>query len=189
MPTCIIAIWIKPSISPSASKIRFFRVKILLSHTFTLTLQQKTHRYRDVAQLVSVRVWGACGRQFESGHPDKSKVKSLTASHLRLIKSSKIGEKSANGCLLIQRFSIGHFTQKFKKCLKKNFIPRINEVQRSNHTQIINPPMEFTGGLICENSVAYLGRIDFCLSQTYTKPFLFYWCKSDFIYVWGYSGT
>ena len=121
MPTCIIAIWIKPSISPSASKIRFFRVKILLSHTFTLTLQQKTHRYRDVAQLVSVRVWGACGRQFESGHPDKSKVKSLTASHLRLIKSSKIGEKSANGCLLIQRFSIGHFTQKFKKCLKKKY--------------------------------------------------------------------
>ena len=27
---------------------------------------------RDVAQLVSVRVWGACGRQFESGHPDIS---------------------------------------------------------------------------------------------------------------------
>ena len=25
---------------------------------------------RGVAQLVSVRVWGACGRQFESGHPD-----------------------------------------------------------------------------------------------------------------------
>ena len=23
-----------------------------------------------MAQLVSVRVWGACGRQFESGHPD-----------------------------------------------------------------------------------------------------------------------
>lgn len=28
------------------------------------------HQHRDVAQLVSVRVWGACGRQFESGHPD-----------------------------------------------------------------------------------------------------------------------
>lgn len=26
---------------------------------------------RDVAQLVSVHVWGACGRQFESDHPDK----------------------------------------------------------------------------------------------------------------------
>ena len=25
---------------------------------------------RDVAQLVSVHVWGACGRQFESDHPD-----------------------------------------------------------------------------------------------------------------------
>ena len=25
---------------------------------------------RGVAQLVSVRVWGACGRQFESAHPD-----------------------------------------------------------------------------------------------------------------------
>ena len=26
---------------------------------------------RDVAQLVSVHVWGACGRQFESDHPDR----------------------------------------------------------------------------------------------------------------------
>ena len=25
---------------------------------------------RDVAQLVSVHVWGACGRWFESSHPD-----------------------------------------------------------------------------------------------------------------------
>ena len=25
---------------------------------------------RGVAQLVSVRVWGACGRWFESSHPD-----------------------------------------------------------------------------------------------------------------------
>ena len=29
-------------------------------------------KVRDVAQLVSVHVWGACGRQFESGHPDKN---------------------------------------------------------------------------------------------------------------------
>lgn len=27
-------------------------------------------RNRGVAQLVSVRVWGARGRQFESAHPD-----------------------------------------------------------------------------------------------------------------------
>lgn len=27
-------------------------------------------KHRDVAQLVSVHVWGACGRQFESDHPD-----------------------------------------------------------------------------------------------------------------------
>ncbi len=30
---------------------------------------------RGVAQLVSVRVWGACGRQFESAHPDYEKKK------------------------------------------------------------------------------------------------------------------
>ena len=31
----------------------------------------RSRHNRDVAQLVSVHVWGACGRQFESGHPDK----------------------------------------------------------------------------------------------------------------------
>ncbi len=31
---------------------------------------QSISKNRDVAQLVSVHVWGACGRQFESDHPD-----------------------------------------------------------------------------------------------------------------------
>lgn len=31
---------------------------------------QSEQGVRDVAQLVSVHVWGACGRQFESDHPD-----------------------------------------------------------------------------------------------------------------------
>ena len=30
---------------------------------------------REVAQLVSVRVWGARGRQFESGLPDEDKAR------------------------------------------------------------------------------------------------------------------
>lgn len=37
-------------------------------------MSEKSHylcvRFREVAQLVSVHVWGACGRQFESGLPD-----------------------------------------------------------------------------------------------------------------------
>ncbi len=35
------------------------------SVTFAVDLKN-----REVAQLVSVHVWGACGRQFESGLPD-----------------------------------------------------------------------------------------------------------------------
>ena len=31
----------------------------------------KRPQFREVAQLVSVHVWGACGRQFESGLPDQ----------------------------------------------------------------------------------------------------------------------
>ena len=37
------------------------------SVTFAVDLKN-----REVAQLVSVHVWGACGRQFESGLPDQS---------------------------------------------------------------------------------------------------------------------
>ena len=47
------------------------------SSTFALAIRQKTfpkvssdEPRRGVAQLVSVRVWGACGRWFESSHPD-----------------------------------------------------------------------------------------------------------------------
>ena len=39
---------------------------------------------RDVAQLVSVHVWGACGRQFESDHPDKK----MTQSHNDCVSAS-----------------------------------------------------------------------------------------------------
>ena len=35
--------------------------------------KQEYSFHREVAQLVSVHVWGACGRQFESGLPDKEK--------------------------------------------------------------------------------------------------------------------
>ena len=41
--------------------------------TFMMPIDGK----RDVAQLVSVHVWGACGRQFESGHPDEKKFLSF----------------------------------------------------------------------------------------------------------------
>ncbi len=37
-------------------------------------------RFRDVAQSGSVHAWGACGRWFESSHPDltfSSKIKTL----------------------------------------------------------------------------------------------------------------
>ena len=142
----------------------------MLSHTFTLTLQQKTHRYRDVAQLVSVRVWGACGRQFESGHPDKSKVKSLITSYLQFVEGSKVGEKSASNCLLIQIFSIGHFTQKFKKCLKKIFIPRINErqCQRTLHEKIVE--VRRRSDTIGRTSIA-------CIPDPLKKDWTEYRCK------------
>ena len=42
-----------------------------LNSKLFVSLQSKTKNgNRDVAQLVSVHVWGACGRQFESDHPD-----------------------------------------------------------------------------------------------------------------------
>ncbi len=43
---------------------------MLVIHNKLVSLQSLKRKARDVAQLVSVRVWGACGRQFESGHPD-----------------------------------------------------------------------------------------------------------------------
>ena len=44
----------------------FYFVLSKICATFALDL-----RNREVAQLVSVRVWGARGRQFESGLPDQ----------------------------------------------------------------------------------------------------------------------
>ena len=35
-----------------------------------LLMNNPSFKIRGVAQLVSVRVWGACGRWFESSHPD-----------------------------------------------------------------------------------------------------------------------
>ena len=49
---------------------------VIQEKVVTLHLLKK-RTIRDVAQLVSVRVWGACGRQFESGHPDKEAFVSL----------------------------------------------------------------------------------------------------------------
>ena len=43
----------------------FYFVLSKICATFAVDLQN-----REVAQLVSVRVWGARGRQFESGLPD-----------------------------------------------------------------------------------------------------------------------
>ena len=72
-------------------------------HRFYLSLHSSMSR--GVAQLVSVRVWGACGRQFESAHPDYEKKKKQEI-RLRL-------------CKLYTCSSIGscHFRGDSDKCL------------------------------------------------------------------------
>ena len=41
-------------------------------------------------------VWGTSGRQFESGHPDKIKTKTLTFRQISLVEGKLVGEKSVN---------------------------------------------------------------------------------------------
>ncbi len=57
--------------------------------------------YRDVAQLVSVRVWGACGRRFESGHPDKRRKRIIFFHCLLLVKT--------RGIFLLRSFAGNNF--------------------------------------------------------------------------------
>lgn len=41
-------------------------------------------------------VWGTSGRQFESGHPDKIKTKTLIFRLISLVGGKVVGEKSVN---------------------------------------------------------------------------------------------
>ena len=54
------------------SACRFKKKPYLCTRLRKMPILRSTYN-RDVAQLVSVHVWGACGRQFESGHPDIAK--------------------------------------------------------------------------------------------------------------------
>ena len=75
----------------SATKLRFFEQIVAKNCRKSLFIQEKavllhsqmsrsptvefiSPHNRGVAQLVSVRVWGACGRWFESSHPDLKKA-------------------------------------------------------------------------------------------------------------------
>ena len=53
------------------SACRFKKKPYLCTRLRKMPILRSTYN-RDVAQLVSVHVWGACGRQFESGHPDNT---------------------------------------------------------------------------------------------------------------------
>ena len=50
----------------------------------------------------SAHVWGARGRQFESGHPDKNKAKGLIINPFCFVGGKMVGEKSAKNIIINQ---------------------------------------------------------------------------------------
>ena len=64
--------------------------KIWLCRDWWLSL----HANSGCSAVGSAHVWGARGRQFESGHPDDLQAKGLIFSPFRLVGGQEVGEKS-----------------------------------------------------------------------------------------------